>query len=51
MKFMEKIIKLRSIVKMRGLKNIKTKNILAEWRKIKYKEKVLQNFSRPTMIQ
>ena len=30
MKFMEKYIKLRSIVKKCGLKNIKTKNILAD---------------------
>ena len=50
MKLIEKYIKLRRIVKKLGLKKIKTKNILADCRKLKYQEKVLQNFSRLTMI-
>ena len=50
MELLEKNIKLRSIVKKLGLKKIKTKNILADCRKLKYQEKVLQNFSRLTMI-
>ena len=51
MKFMEKYIKSRSIVKKWGLKNIKTKNILADWRKLKCQEKVIQNFSGLVMTQ
>ena len=51
MKFMEKYIKLRSIVKKWGLKNIKTKNILADRRKVKCQENTLQNFSGLTMTQ
>ena len=35
MKLLEKYIKLRSIVKKLGLKKIKTKNILADCRKLK----------------
>ena len=50
-KFMEKYIKLRSIVKQWGLKNIKTKNFLADGRKIKWQRKVLQNFSGLMMTQ
>ena len=34
MKFMEKYIKLKNLVKHWGLKNIKTKNNLAGWQKI-----------------
>ena len=49
MKMMEKYITLRSIVKIWGFKNIKTKDILADWRKVKCQEKVLQNFSGLTM--
>ena len=43
-------IKLRSIVKNLGLKKIKTKNILADSRKLKCREKIPQNFSGLTMI-
>ena len=43
-------IKLRSIVKNLGLKKIKTKNILADSRKLKCQEKVIQNFIGLTMI-
>ena len=43
-------IKLRSIVKNLDLKKIKTKNILADSRKLKCREKILQNFSGLTMI-
>ena len=50
MKFMEKYITLTSIVKTWDLKNIKTKNILAAWRKVKCQEKVLQNFSTLTTL-
>ena len=39
MKFVEKYIELRSIVKKWGLKKIKTKNILADWGKLKHREK------------
>ena len=35
MKFFEKYIELRSIVKKCGLKKIKTKYILADWGKLK----------------
>ena len=49
MKLLEKYMKLRSIVKMLGLK-IKAKYILADCRKLKYREKVIQNFSGLTMI-
>ena len=45
-----KIIKLRSIVKMLHLKKLKTKNILADCRKLKWQEKVFQNFSGLAMI-
>ena len=34
MKFIEKYIKLRSIVRKWGLKKIKTKNIPADWQKL-----------------
>ena len=51
MKCLEKYIKLRCIVKKWGLKNSKTQNILAEWRKLKFPEKVLQNFSGLILIQ
>ena len=51
MKFMEKYIKLRITVKIWGLKNIKTKNFLADWRKVKCQEKVLLNLSGLTMTQ
>ena len=50
MKLLKKYIKLRSIVKKLGLKKIKTKNILADCRKLQCQEKVLQNFSGLTMI-
>ena len=50
MKLLEKYIKLRGIVKTLGLKKIETKNILADCRKLKCQEKVLQNFSGLTMI-
>ena len=50
MKFMEKYITLTSTVKTWDLKNIKTKNILAAWRKVKCQEKVLQNFSTLTTL-
>ena len=50
MKFVEKYIELRSIVKKWGLKKIKTKNILAGWGKLKCQEKVLQNFRGLTTI-
>ena len=49
MKFIEKYIELRSIVKKWGLKKIKTKNILADWGKLNCQEKVLRNFSGLTM--
>ena len=39
-----KFIKLRSIVKKWRLEKIKTKNIIADWRKLKSKENVLHNF-------
>ena len=42
MKLLEKYIKLRGIVKKLGLKKIKTKNILADCRKLKCQEKVFQ---------
>ena len=49
MKFIEKYIELQSIVKKCGLKKTKTKNIPADWGKLKCQEKVLQNFSGLTM--
>ena len=39
MKLLEKYIKLRSIETKLGLKKMKTKNILADCRKLKYQEK------------
>ena len=45
MKPLQKCIKLPSIVKMLGVKKIKTKYILADCRKLKCQEKVLQNFN------
>ena len=50
MKLLEKYIKFRIIVKKLGLKKIKAKNILADYRKLKSQEKVLQNFSGLAMI-
>ena len=42
-------IKLRSIIKNLDLKKIQTKSILADPRKLKCREKILQNFSGLTM--
>ena len=44
MKFIEKYIELRSIVTKCGLKKTKTKNILADWGKLKCQEKVSPEF-------
>ena len=49
MKFIQTYIELRSMVKKCGLKKNKTKNIFADWGKLKFQEKVLQNFSGLTM--
>ena len=45
-----KIYWITNIVKKWGLKKIKTKNILAGWGKLKFRKKVLQNFSGLTTI-
>ena len=56
MKFIEKYIELRSIVKKCGLKKIKTKYILADWGKLKCQnlrveedyKKITRFYPRPT---
>ena len=39
----------QKIIKKWGLKKIRTKNLLVDWRKLKCQEKVIQNFSGLTM--
>ena len=49
MNFIEKQVQLRNLAKKVRLEKIKTKTILADWRKLKCQEKVIQNF--PEVLQ